>query len=452
MERMIDAQKYLSRCMELAPMELEFLVPYFDKHRTYVTFKKEDKEYFSLIMFSDKISHEYKARMLPEILRFYQTKAYDADVEEYLLKADYRRMDVYSRKFAIEMAVNHQLFDFAYDKIVEYGIDQIGSSAKVALASYMIEQIEYEEDEFLLNLSITAFRAKKYNDKMLRYLCMYYNGPTKDMLELWSAAKSFEQERFDIAERILVQMLYADDLVLEGMPVFAEFYEKGGKDFITLAYISDCAHRYFVDNQMIDDDIFELIEARYIYNFELNDACKLALLKHYADLDVVSERQLKVEDELLAEYTRRNMLFAFYKRLAPELVLKYHLYDKVFLEYRTNPHSHVVLHYSRDEDGDTFLQEDMLDVYDGIFVKTFVMFFGEAIQYYISEEYANEVEVTESNRIVNNDVYNKHDESRYTLLNQMLISHTLQEEEELYQAMSQYAGLDEMTQKVFKLL
>jgi len=124
----------------------------------------------------------------------------------------------------------------------------------------------------------------------------------------------------------------------------------------------------------------------------------------------------------------------------------------VFLEYRTNPHSHVVLHYSRDEDGDAFLKEDMLDVYDGIFVKTFVMFFGEAIQYYISEEYGNEVEVTESNRIVNNDVYNKHDESRYTLLNQMLISYTLQEEEELHQAMKQYAGLDEMTQKVFKLL
>ena len=146
------------------------------------------------------------------------------------------------------------------------------------------------------------------------------------------------------------------------------------------------------------------------------------------------------------------MLFAFYKRLAPDLVLKYHLYDKVFLEYRTNPHSHVVLHYSRDEDGDTFLQEDMLDVYDGIFVKYFVMFFGESIQYYISESHGNEVEVTQNNRIVNNDVYNKNDESRYTLLNQMLISNTLQEEAELYQTMKQYTELEEVTQKVFKLL
>ena len=452
LESLMDAKKYLPKCMELTPLQLPYLISYFDARKTYLTFEKEDKEHFKPLMFSEAVSGEYKAKLLPEILRYYQINAFDAAVENYLLKADYSKLDDASRKFAIEMSVEYHLFDFAYDKIMEYGIDQIGSAAKVTLASYMIEQMEYEEDEFLLDLVITAFRAKKYNDKMLRYLCMYYNGPTKDMMAIWSAAKSFELERFDISERLLVQMLYADDYVLEGIPVFIDFYEKGGKDLITLAYISDCAHRYFVENQRISDEIFELIEARYIYNFELNDACKLALLKYYADLAEVSERQFKIEDELLAEYTRRNMLFAFYKHLAPELVLKYHLYDKVFLEYRTSPHSHVVLHYSRDEDGDAFLQEDMLDVYDGIFVKTFVMFFGEAIQYYISEEYGNSVEVTESNRIVNNDVYNKHDESRYTLLNQMLISYTLQEEEELQQAMKRYAGLEEMTQKVFKLL
>ena len=452
LQSLMDAQKYLKKCMELTPLQLPYLISYFDTRKNYLTFEKQDKEHFRPLMFSEAVSAEYKAILLPEILRFYQVNAFDATVEDYLLKTDYSKLDDSSRKFAMELCVDNHLFDFAYDKVMEYGIDQIGSAAKVALASYMIEQIEYEEDEFLMQLSMAAFRAKKYNDKMLRYFCMHFNGPTKDMIEIWNAAQNFDIERFELSERILVQMLYADDCVLEGMPVFAYFYEAGGKDFITLAYISDCAHRYFVENQKIDNDIFELIEARYIYNFELNDACKLALLKYYADLANVSERQFKVEDELLAEYTRRNMLFAFYKRLAPELVLKYHLYDKVFLEYRTNPHSHVVLHFSRDEDGDAFLQEDMLDVYDGIFVKTFVMFFGEVVQYYISEEYGNEVEVTESNRIVNNDVYNKHDMSRYTLLNQMLISHTLQEEEELHQAMKQYAGLEEVTQKEFKLL
>ena len=452
LKSLMDAQKYLEKCIELAPYQLPYLVSYFDTRQSYLTFAKEDKEHFRPLMFSEAINSEYKARFLPEILRFYQTQVFDAMIEEYLLKADYSKLEPDARRFAIELCVDNHLFDFAYEKVVEYGVDQIGSAAKVALASHMITETDYEADEFLTELAIAAFRAKKYNDKILNYLCQHFNGPTQDMLNIWVTAKNFDIDRFDISERILVQMMYADHMVLEGMQVFAYFYEAGGKDFITLAYVSDLAHRYFVHGYKIDDDIFELIEARYIYNFELNDACKLALLKYYADLANISEKQLAVEDELLAEYTRRNMHFAFYKHLHPDLVLKYHLYDKVFLEYRTNPHSHVVLHYSRDEDGDNFIKEDMLDVYDGIFVKSFVMFFGEAIQYYISEEYASEVEVTESNRIVNNDVYNKDDESRYNLLNQMLISHTLQEDNDLYRVMKQYSEYEEVTQKVFKLL
>ena len=452
LKSLMQPQKYLKKCMEYAPFQLPYLISYFDTRQSYLTFEKEDKEHFRPLMFSEAISSEYKSRMLPEILRFYQIHAFDKMIEEYLEKADYSKLEDSTRRFAIELCVDNHLFDFAYDKVTEYGLDQIGSAAKVALASYMIEKIGYEMDEFLMDMTITAFRAKKYNDKMVKYLCMHFNGPTEDMLQIWHAAKNFEVDRFELSERILVQMMYADHKVLDGMPVFAYFYEAGGKDFITLAYISDLAHRYFVDERKIDADVFELIEARYIYHYELNDACKLALLRRYAELTNLSEKQLAIEDELLAEYTRRNMNFAFFKRLHPDLVLKYHLYDKVFLEYRTSPHSHVVLSYSRDEDGDNFIKEDMLDIYDGIFVKTFTMFFGEAIQYYINEEHGSEVGVTESNRIVNNDVYNKNDESRYNLLNQMLISNTLQEEEELYRSMKQYAQLEEITQKVFKLL
>lgn len=452
LQNLMNAQKYLAKCMELTPHQLPYLLAFFDEKQNYLTFGKDDKELFGSVIFSDAVSTEYKARFLPEVLRFYQNNVYDDKVEDYLLKADYTKLDPSARKFAIELCVENHLFDFAYDKLMEYGVDQIGSAAKVTLASHRIEESGYEQDDFLSSLVITAFKEKKYNDRMLKYLCMHFNGATQDMLDIWNAAKDFEIDRFEISERIVVQMLYADHMVLEGMPQFRYFYEAGGQDLIVLAYISVCAHRYFVDRQKIDEDIFALIEARYIYHQELNDACKLALLSYYAQMSEISERRFTIEDELLAEYTRRNMHFAFYKRLPQELVLKYHLYDKVFLEYRTNPHSHVVLNYSRDEDGNNFIKEDMQDVYGGIFVKSFVMFFGEAVQYYISEEHGNQVEVTESNRIVNNDVYSQNDTSRYNLLNQMLISSTLQEESELHQTMKTYAGYEELTRNLFQVL
>ena len=452
LQSLMDAHKYLEKCMEFAPHQLPYLIAYFDTKQSYLTFAPEDKEYFRILMFSEAVSAEYKSKLLPEILRFYQVNAYDDTIEEYLTKADYSKLENSARRFAMELLVDNHLFEFAYEKVMEYGIDQIGSAAKVALASHMIAEMEYEEDEFLVRLAAAAFCTGKYNDKILAYLCQHYSGPTKDMQKLWHAAEVYDIELYDLSERLLVQAMYAENLIQDCMPVFVYYYEAGGRDFVTLAYLTECAHRYFVDGETMQEDIYELVQARYIYELELNDACKLALLKFYSETGSLTERQLKIADELLAEYTRRNMHFAFYKRLNQELILKYHLYDKVFLEYRTNPRRHVMLHYSRDEDGENFIKEDMWDVYDGIFVKSFVMFFGETVQYYISEEYDNEIQVTESSRIVNNDVYNKDDVSRYNLLNQMLISNTLQEEQELYRVMKQYAEYNDITKRIFQLL
>ena len=94
----------------------------------------------------------------------------------------------------------------------------------------------------------------------------------------------------------------------------------------------------------------------------------------------------------------------------------------------------------------------MTEVYDGIYVKTFVMFFGEMIKYYVSEESGNKVEVTEGKRITNNNVYGEEDESRYNLINQMIISHTLQDDNTMYENMKEYNTFDIVTKNVFKLL
>ena len=173
-------------------------------------------------------------------------------------------------------------------------------------------------------------------------------------------------------------------------------------------------------------------------------------MKHLGEA-APTKSQLVIEDELLGEYTRRNMIFAFYKKLDRSLIIKYHLYDKVILEYHSRPGKHVVLHYSRDEDDSEFISEDMVNVYGGIFVKQFVMFFGEMIQYYVSEESGGKVEVTESNRLTCNTIYSEKDESRYNLINQMLISNTLHEDS-LFQFMKRYENLDEITTEVFDIL
>lgn len=454
LEKLMDPGKYIETCMELAPEELSYIISYFGKKQNYLTYSVEDEKFFRRILFARELNTLYQTDTALEILRYYQTKDFAPVVKEYLQRVDFDILPSAARQYMLELLVDYHMYDKAYDILQVYGLDQVGAASKATLAGYMIDCYagEEEKDEFLLLLCADSFFHKKYNDKILRYLCDFYDGPSEYMLRLWRAAKEFETSTFELKERILVQMMYADMDLVNQADLFLDYYKEGGRELVVLAYISACAHAYFVGGQTISTEILSIIRSRYLRHMELNDACKLALLKSLAEGDEEDEKRFELEDELLAEYTRRNMNFAFFKKMDKRLVLKYHLYDKVFLEYRTNPKNHVVLHYSRDEDGENFRSMDMKDIYDGIFVTEFVLFFGEVVQYYITEEFGNQVEVKESSRLTSNDVYSKKDESRYNLINQMLMSETLLDSQSLYHHMGLYAGFDEVTSKVFKLL
>lgn len=453
LQSLMNQGRYLAKCMALAPEELPYLIAHFDKREDHLLFEPEDKKFFSRMLFAKELNPEYQSRMAMEILRYLQTKQQKEDCTQYLEQADFAQMPQEVRRYMLDMLVENHRYDLAYELIQVYGMDQIGSAAKVALASYRIGGLNGEEDsgdEYLLLLVSDVFFHKKYNDGMLGYLCRFYSGPTERMCTLWRAARQFEINTFELEERILVQMLYSDHSLQGTEELFEHYYNAGGRDVVILAYLSASAQAYVVGEVPMRQELLELIKARYVSHQELNDACKLALLKSMAEREETAD--VSVEDALLGEYMCRNISFGFFRKLDRSLVQKYHLYDKMFLEYRTNPRSHVVLHYSRDEDGENFVTEDMVDMYGGIFVKQFVMFFGESVQYYITEERGNQVEVTESSRMNSNDVYADWDESRYGLLNQMLISSTLQDDMSLYQNMKQYEGFDEVTRQVFRIL
>lgn len=450
-QELMNVRPYLAKCMKLAPEELPYIISHFATVQNYLNFAADDERYFPRIIGSEKLSAEYKAKIIPEILHYYQGRE-DIPLHDVADELDVGMLPTDHRRFVIELMISSRMYENAFELVKEYGIDQIGAQAKVALATNMIRRSQMAEDDFLTDLSYGAFAEGKYNDEILGYLCSYYGGPTERMFEIWKAAEQFETDTFELEERVLTQMMYADTK-LDGVDLlFEKYYRNGGKEIVVMAFLTIRAHAYFVDDVPMSRLVTDIIESRYMYHMEVNDACKLALLKHLASLSHRSGAQYQIADELLSEYTCRNMVFSFFKRLDMSLVQKYHLYDKVILEYRADPEKHVVVHYSRDEDGSQFLEEDMVNVYDGIFVKQFVMFFGEMVQYYISEEQGTEVQVTQSSRLTNNDVYNQKDESRYGLINQMLISNTLMERDSLKHYMMRYEQLNETTKNAFRLL
>lgn len=451
LQRLMDAEKYLDRCISLSPDRPQYIVSHFKHVRDYSDFTKDDLKLFKPVFYSESFSDSYKAVMGYRILKYCQLHDYEDYVRSFLQSINFDTLQKDARKYLIDMLVSNRLYEKAYDMAMEYGIDMLAAASKVVLCENALK-VQHVDDDFMVQLAISAFKTGKYSDLVLKYLCENYTGPTDELINLWHAADKFSISSMKLDERILEQGVYTQIEPEKISDIFMEYYKRAGNEKLILAYISLVAHGYLHSGGCKADFIFDIIEKRFIGNRTLNDACQLALLKHFAEKTDITQAELEIEDTLLKYYIYNNMYFDFFARLDYRLLEKYFLYDKAFLQYESTPGTHVVLHYSRDEDGEEFNSEDMVEMYDGIYVKTFVIFFGELIRYYITEEHDNSIEVKESNRLTCNNIPGDNDHSRYNLINEMIISDTLSDETTLKSNIDEYKRLDAATKQLFKLI
>lgn len=451
LQRLMDAEKYLDRCISLSPDRPQYIVSHFKHVRDYSDFTKDDLKLFKPVFYSESFSDSYKAVMGYRILKYCQLHDYEDYVRPFLQSINFDTLQKGARKYFIDMLVSNRLYEKAYDMAMEYGIDMLAAASKVVLCENALK-VQHVDDDFMVQLAISAFKTGKYSDLVLKYLCENYTGPTDELINLWHAADKFSISSMKLDERILEQGIYTQIEPEKISDIFMEYYKRAGNEKLILAYISLVAHGYLHSGGCKADFIFDIIEKRFIGNRTLNDACQLALLKHFAEKTDITQAELEIEDTLLKYYIYNNMYFDFFARLDYRLLEKYFLYDKAFLQYESTPGTHVVLHYSRDEDGEEFNSEDMVEMYDGIYVKTFVIFFGELIRYYITEEHDNSIEVKESNRLTCNNIPGDNDHSRYNLINEMIISDTLSDETTLKSNIDEYKRLDAATKQLFKLI
>ena len=83
---------------------------------------------------------------------------------------------------------------------------------------------------------------------------------------------------------------------------------------------------------------------------------------------------MEMTEQLLQEQLAQNLYFAFYQQMPEEIRYRFHFYDRKFLEYRTNPSKRVVVHYQK---GESYVDEDMNEMYEGHFRKKNLSYFLE---------------------------------------------------------------------------
>ena len=133
-------------------------------------------------------------------------------------------------------------------------------------------------------------------------------------------------------------------------------------------------------------------------NYVENDICLLAWLKYNTINKELSEEDIHFIDYSIHKLDKKGLCLPFLACYRKLVKLPERLLDKSYIEYTTDPRRQVYLHYRllREQSEDEYITERLPNLFMGIHVKDFMLFYNETLQYYITEEADGDVNVTES--------------------------------------------------------
>ena len=124
------------------------------------------------------------------------------------------------------------------------------------------------------------------------------------------------------------------------------------------------------------------------------------------------------------------------------------------VEYHVREGNKAIIHYLIEKDGDSegeYVKEEMQNMFGGVCVKQFILFFGERMQYYITEIEEGKENLTESGTLSRNDTGGDQKESRYTMLNDISIGRNLHDYDTMENLLYEYFENEHVTEELFHI-
>ncbi len=436
--RLLHVENFLETCYEIGSDNRKLLLHMWEKNKKY---NRQDDMLMELqkqISQMEGLQEEIQNSCVVSLVEYYYDHYNVELLEAYLNSVNLKLLSTKDREKMLEMMILRDM----YDKVIE-SVNIFGCStgmhakrlSKLCVRGIFSPQEERDRDT-LLTMGFFAFKSGKMEDRLLQYLVDRYNGTTGDMYELWKAAKERELETTSLEERLLAQMLFAESYVEDSFAVFVSYCGSGMNRKLIRAYFSYCAYKYFVKDRLTNTELFEMLKKESF--LENNQICVLALLKHYSEKDSLLEAEKAFVNFHIQKLVQKKLIFGFYKNFEGKIALPAYMLDKYYVEFCTNPNNKLKIHYSCGYDTDEMIEEEMENVCYGIFVKELILFYGENLQYFITEESENGVEIVESRMISHTDTEMASGTTKYGKINEILMTMELQDEKTLYSLLEQY--------------
>ncbi len=404
---------------------------------------------------SDYAGSRVKRELTLKLLQYY----YDSDnmcaLDDYLARISPEELDARERESVIRFMVLRGSYGLAERWLAEKGPYFINAKLLVKLISPLMEKNHMAESGILSAAAVYVFDKGKYDSTVLQYLVLYYRGTVKTMRDIWKAAMGYGLDCYRLSEAILVQMLYSGSFVGEKMEIFHYYVSQGAKQEVEEAFLAQCAFDYFVKERVTEKGVFDEMQRMYMRGEPIQKVCKLAFLKYYAENpEELTQDASGLAEKFLQEMLDQRIHLNFFRQYRGSQRVQREMADKTIIEYRAAPRTRACIHYvilHENGESDEYSSEYMREAYSGVYFKEFVLFFGENVQYYITEESDRGEQLTESGTLQRSDIREDGGESRYQLINDIVLSKSLQDYDAMDELLEEYYKKEFLNGRLFEL-
>ena len=419
------------------------------------TVQDDNADLFASLAGSDRIAAHMRREIRMMLVHFYYEKDRMRELDDYLLELTPEDVSRRDRKEIIRYMIVRGMYEEAYGWVRRYGPYGVEAKMLLKLCSRLLEEEAAQEDPVMTGVLHYVVKRGKYDENVLDYLIRYFSGSIKDMRDVWKTAEDFGMDTYALCERMIVQMLYTGAHVGEKMDIFRVYSKSGGNETLMAAFLSQCCYDYAIGEQITEPYIFRNVQQLYLEGVPLHLVCKIAYLQYYAELKREQDETVrKVCCDFLRDLLDENIILPIYREYQGYIPQMDEYQDKTMIEYRAKPGCKAVIHYVIQSEGDAeneYRKEEMKDVFAGICVKEFVLFFGERLQFYITEESENGEQLTRSGTVNKSDIGQDNFESRFTVLNDIMIGRTLHDYDTVDGLLREYYRQDYMVDTIFQM-
>lgn len=460
-ERMINYYDYLDGCYEAGDRSLNELLTVVAENDRYHKESRYLLEICEELTKMREITCEYKCFLRGKLINSYFEANEGEKLELVLKRYDFAKAKLGQAEHAAEMAVIRNTYPLSLYSLrrLSYNKINLGKLTRV-ISTYLCDEDEKRKAEnhnLIISASYRLMLDKKADDGIMIFLRDNYEGGVTELNFIYDELKERKLLTKDFASRLIRQMLFSEEMAVEYDRIF-EYYEEFEEGILSKAFLSYVSYKWLVKNMRVGKYLEKRIRDE-AYKTK-NTLFIISYLKILGEKKYLTDEEKDYVSVWVERLVEDGITLPFFKDFKNKCRLPAEIENLNFVVCYADNEDEAAINYrifsTTDTGNRAYKVEWMKNVYQGIFVKEFLVFADETIQYYISlkEKGNNEAVIISSDELViKQDVLFEEELglSLFSQINMMYICKDLSDEKTLKEYMKNYVIQSEIIDNIFSL-